>query len=201
MKQTHLADPEDVLVFWLGAPDAPPLAQSSQWYKKDEAFDAKMRTNFGPTLDAAARGELESWQTTPRGRLAKIILFDQFSRNIFRNTPRAFAQDGLAVALTLEAFDNGHYEALAPVERGFALMPLMHAEKLEHQNRCIAEFKKLAAEAPQDLVGYFTNSVDYAVRHAAIIERFGRFPHRNATLGRASTPEEVEFLKQPGSSF
>lgn len=201
MTLTHLANPDEVLVFWLGEPGAPPLAQRAQWYKKDEAFDASMRTRFAATLEAAVRGELNSWEATPRGRLAKIILFDQFSRNMFRGTPRAFAQDKLAAALALESFDNGHYEAVAPVERGFVLMPLMHAEDLEHQNRCVTEFKKLAAEAPEDLVAYFTSMVDYAVRHAAIIERFGRFPHRNATLGRESTPEEVEFLRQPGSSF
>jgi uncharacterized protein (DUF924 family) len=152
-------------------------------------------------LEAAVRGELDDWQTTSRGRLAKIILFDQFCRNMYRNTPRAFAQDALALALALEAFDNGHYAELQPVERGFVLMPLMHAESAEHQQKCVVEFKKLAAEAPADLVDYFANCADYAVKHAVIIERFGRFPHRNVILGRESTAEEVEFLKQPGSSF
>lgn len=192
---------EDVLVFWLGAPGSPPLAISPQWFKKDEQLDATIRTRFEATLEAAVRGELNTWQDSPRGRLALIILCDQFSRNMYRNTPRAFAQDPLALTLTLEALSNGHYEQLAPVERGFVLMPLMHAENNEHQDRCVLEFRRLAAEASADLVGYFKNCADYAERHAVIIERFGRFPHRNAILERESTPEEVEFLKQPGSGF
>lgn len=192
---------EKVLTFWLGAPGAPPLAVAPQWFKRDEALDATIRTTFESTLEAGVRGELDDWQTTARGRLAKIILFDQFSRNMYRNTPKAFAQDALALALALEAFDNGHYGELQPVERGFVLMPLMHAESKEQQARCVVEFKKLAEEAPADLRDYFTNCADYAVKHAVIVERFGRFPHRNAILGRESTAEEVEFLKQPGSSF
>ena len=198
---TDLVEPEEILAFWLGVPGSPPLAMTPQWFKKDEALDATIRTKFGPTLEAAARGELESWLTTARGRLAQIILFDQFSRNMFRNTPRAFAQDALALTFALEALHNGHYEMLSAVERAFVLMPLMHSENLEHQKRCCAEFHKLAAECSADLVAYFKNSADYAERHAVIIERFGRFPHRNAQLGRESTPHEIEFLKQPGSSF
>lgn len=194
-------NPEDVLEFWLGAPGSPPLALAPQWFKKDEQLDATIRTRFEPTLEAGAAGQLATWATTPRGRLALIILFDQFSRNMFRNTPRAFAQDSLALALALEALSNGHYKQLTPVERGFVLMPLMHAENIDQQDRCVLEFHKLTAEASGDMVAYFKNNADYAERHAAIIERFGRFPHRNAILERESTPEEVEFLKQPGSSF
>lgn len=192
---------EDVLVFWLGAPGSPPLALAPQWFKKDEQLDATIRTRFEAPLEAAVRGELKTWQDSPRGRLALIILCDQFSRNMFRNTPRSFAQDPLALALSVEALSNGHYEQLEPVERGFVLMPLMHAENIEHQKRCVVEFQKLATEASSDLQGYFKNNVDYAEKHAVIIERFGRFPHRNAILERESTPEEVEFLKQPGSGF
>lgn len=194
-------NPEDALEFWFGAPGLAPLANAPQWFKKDEQLDETIRTRFGSTLEAAAAGQLATWQNSPRGRLALIILFDQFSRNIFRNTPRAFAQDALALALTLEALSNGHYEQLAPVERGFVLMPLMHAENTEHQDRCVLEFYRLVAEAPPDLTAYFKNNADYAERHAAIVQRFGRFPHRNAIVGRESTPEEAEFLKQPGSSF
>lgn len=192
---------EKVLTFWLGAPGSHPLAVSPQWFKRDDALDTTIRTTFDSILEAAVREELDDWHSTSRGRLAKIILFDQFSRNMYRNTPRAFAQDALALGLTLEAFDNGHYAELQPVERGFVLMPLMHAESKEHQGRCVLEFKKLAAEAPADLRDYFTNCAEYAVKHAVIVERFGRFPHRNAILGRESTLEEVELLKQPGSSF
>lgn len=195
------ATPDDLLNLWLGEPGSPPLALASQWYKKDEAFDRALRDRFEATLEAGVRGELGAWRSTPRGQLAAIILFDQLSRNMFRGTPRAFAQDALALALTTDALSNGSYEALSPIERSFALMPLMHAEDITSQRRCVAEFEKLAAEAPEELKKFLANSVDYARRHAAIVERFGRFPHRNETLGRASTPEEVEFLKQPGSSF
>jgi uncharacterized protein (DUF924 family) len=198
---TIAMDPEKVLTFWLGAPGSHPLAVAPQWFKRDDVLDTSIRTTFDSTLEAAVRGELDNWHSTSRGRLAKIILFDQFSRNMYRNTPRAFAQDALALGLTLEAFDNGHYVELQPVERGFVLMPLMHAENKAHQERCVLEFKKLADEAPADLRDYFTNCANYAVKHAVIVERFGRFPHRNAILGRESTLEEIEFLKEPGSSF
>ncbi len=198
---SNFATPEELLNLWFGEPGAPPLAQSSQWYKKSDAFDQTLRERFQSTLEAGVRGELAAWRTTPRGHLANIILYDQFSRNMFRNTPRSFAQDALALALSYEAFENGHYDQLASVERGFVLMPLMHAEDIVSQKRCITEFQKLAQEAPEELVKFHTSNIGYAERHAAIIEKFGRFPHRNAILGRESTAEEVEFLQQPGSSF
>jgi uncharacterized protein (DUF924 family) len=198
---SNLVTPEDLLTLWFGEPGALPLARSPQWYKKNDAFDQALRDQFNSTLESGVRGELAEWPTTPRGRLANIILYDQFSRNMFRTSARAFAQDGLAQALSLEAFENGHYEKLASVECGFVLMPLMHAENMTLQKRCIAEFQKLAKDAPEGLVGFHTSNVGYAERHAAIVERFGRFPHRNAILGRESTPEEIEFLTQPGSSF
>ena len=200
-RMNAMTSPDNLLHLWFGEPGSPPLAVSKQWFTKDEAFDRALRERFGPALEAGVRGELSSWTETPRGRLTLIVLFDQLSRNIFRNTPRAFAQDGLALALTHEALAGGDLGALTPVERYFVLMPLMHAEDVALQRRCVAEFEKLLAEAPGELTGLMTSAVDYAKRHAAIVERFGRFPHRNAILGRASTAEEVEFLKQPGSSF
>lgn len=196
-----ITSPEDLLQVWFGAPGADPLAASKRWFAKDDAFDRALREQFEPTLEAGVRGELSSWATTARGRLALVILFDQLSRNLFRRSPRSFAQDGLALAITLAMLADGEDRALAPTERYFVLMPLMHAEDAALQQRCVAAFEALLAEAPAWAKGLFTGAVDYAKRHAVIVERFGRFPHRNAILGRDSTPEEVAFLEQPGSSF
>jgi uncharacterized protein (DUF924 family) len=189
----------DVLVFWLG--DGPPLANAAKWYKRDDAFDAEIRARFGDAIDAASRGELESWKTTARGRLAFIVLCDQFSRNVFRGTPRAFAQDALAVETTERALDAGDWNELACVEKQFLLMPLMHAEDRARQTRSVELFGKLAAEAPPDLVANAENAVKYARMHADVVERFGRFPHRNTILARETSPEEAEALKDPKSSF
>lgn len=196
-----LASPDDLLRLWFGEPGSPPLASSKRWFMKDEAFDAALRDQFGATHEAGVRGELAEWRATPRERMALVILFDQLSRNMFRGSPRSFAQDGLALAQTLEMLAAGEDRALTPVERYFVLMPLMHAEDVAMQRRCVAEFEALLAGCPAELTGLMTAAVDYAKRHAVIVERFGRFPHRNAILGRESTPEEVEFLAQPGSSF
>jgi len=200
-RMRDLASSDDLLQVWFGDPQSPPLASAKKWFTKDEAFDRALREQFEATLEAAARGELASWKSTPRGKVALIILLDQLSRNMFRGSPRSFTQDALALALTLEVLASGEDRALGPAFRYFVLMPLMHAEDVAHQRRCVAEFEALLADAPEDWKPLLTNAVDYAGRHAVIVERFGRFPHRNAVLGRESTPEEVEFLKQPGSSF
>lgn len=163
-----------------------------QWWKVDPAFDAALRQRFGPLHAQAAAYELWDWRGTPQGRLAEIIVLDQFSRNLFRGTPGAFAQDPLALALAQEAVAGGHDAALTqPIERTFLYMPYMHSESARVH---------VQAEQLFRLNGLPDNH-DFELRHQAIIERFGRYPHRNAILGRTSTPEEVEFLKQPGSSF
>jgi uncharacterized protein (DUF924 family) len=197
------AEPETLLHTWFGPPSRPPLEAAKRWFSKDEAFDRSLRTDFEAVLEAGIRGELAVWESTPRGRLALIVLFDQISRNIFRGTPRSFAQDPLALAQTLEALAKGEDRLLTPVERYFVLMPLMHAEDVAQQRKCVAEFEQLLSEtpAPKETHDLVVNALDYARRHAVIVERFGRFPHRNAILGRESTPEEKEFLTQPGSSF
>lgn len=194
-------EPDDLLHAWFGAPGAPPLAAAKRWFTRDDAFDAALRERFGPALEAAIAGALDGWRTTSRGRLALIVLLDQVSRNIFRGTARSFAQDPLARALALEMLAAGEDRSLSPVERYFVLMPLMHAEDMALQRRCVEGFQALLDGAPEETRGLFESAVDYAQRHAVIVERFGRFPHRNAILGRDSTPEEVEFLRQPGSSF
>jgi uncharacterized protein (DUF924 family) len=199
------ASPDDVIHFWIGdlsKSGVDPLAKAAQWWKKDEAFDREIRERFGDPHERAVRGDLDRWKATPRGRLALVLLYDQLSRNMFRGTARAFAQDSLAQLLAKTAFEAGDDRVLASVEVSFLLMPFMHAEDGALQQRAIDGFEKLrdsATDAP--LRKNFESSVGYGARHKAIIDRFGRFPHRNAILGRASTSEETEFLKQPGSSF
>lgn len=193
---------DDVLVFWLGVPGDPPLAKAASWWKKDEAFDAEIRARFGDAIERAVRGELEAWRSSPRGRLAMVILLDQFSRNAFRGTARSFAQDALALEVASQAASAGDLAALTPVEASFLLMPFMHAEDPAMQARCVAAFAELCARAEDDATkATMTNALDFAKKHEAIVARFGRFPHRNPLLGRESTDEEREFLTQPGSSF
>lgn len=194
-------DPEDILHFWFGPPGSPPLVNADSWFKKDDAFDDEIRRLFAGALEVAIAGGLSHWRETPRGRLALVILFDQFSRNLFRGSPRAFAQDPLAIEIAEQALATGDDRALAPMEASFLWMPFMHAEDLDLQRRCVQGFAALAEKAPPELSAALASGLDYAERHRVIIERFGRFPHRNAILGRATTPEEAEFLKQPGSSF
>lgn len=193
--------PADVLDFWLGPAGSSPLANASRWYSKDAAFDVEIRQRFEGALDLGAKGDLDSWKTTARGRLALVILLDQLSRNMFRGQPRAFAQDPRARRYALEALAAGDEDELGVVERSFLYMPLMHAEHLDLQRQCVAAFERLVDVAPEDLRPFVDQGLEYAKRHEEIIRRFGRFPHRNAVLGRASTPEELAFLKQPGSSF
>ncbi|MGM9514996.1 DUF924 family protein [Roseateles sp. DB2] len=176
---------QQVLQFWFH--DIEPR----QWWVVDPAFDAQLRERFLPLLEQAAQAELQDWRRTPQGRLAEVIVLDQFSRNIFRGTPRAFAQDPLALGLAQEALASGALQVLPEEQRSFLLMPFMHSESRrihEQADRLFAQW------APG-------NSHDFELRHKAIIDRFGRYPHRNAILGRVSTPEEQAFLRQPGSSF
>jgi uncharacterized protein (DUF924 family) len=197
MAASEALSPDDVLSFWLGDGSTP----REEWFRKSEAFDETIRSRFGPAIARAAGGDLDAWKASPRGRLALVILLDQFSRNAMRDTPRAFAQDPLALALALEAIDAGEDASLLPLERAFLYMPLVHAEDRAAQARAVALFEKLAADAPPSLTEYLRSSLGYARAHRDIVERFGRFPHRNAVLGRATTPEEAEFLTQKGSSF
>ncbi len=176
---------DDILQFWFHeiAPE--------QHFRRDEAFDATIRERFGALHASAAAGELWRWRATPAGRLAEIVLLDQFSRNLHRASPLAFAHDGMALALAQELVAAGLDGALDAEQRSFAYMPYMHSESRLVQRESLRLFSALGR----------ASSLDYAQRHAEIIERFGRYPHRNAVLGRASTAEELAFLQQPGSSF
>lgn len=193
--------PEDVLDFWLGDRERP-LERAPSWWTKDPAFDRAIVDRFAPTIEVAARGELDAWRKSPRGRLALVVLLDQLSRNAFRGTPRSFAQDPLALAVADESFAAGDDRLHSAVEVGFLLMPFMHAEDLAHQQRCVDGFVRLRDAATDEAIrAHLANCAVFAEKHRAIVERFGRFPHRNVILGRTSTDEELAFLTEPGSSF
>ncbi|NEP15704.1 MAG: DUF924 domain-containing protein [Leptolyngbya sp. SIO4C1] len=194
-----MTDADRVLNFWFGNPANPEsgYGQPRQvWFQKNPEFDAQIRSQFLADYERAAAGELSTWRQQPRPCLALVILLDQFSRNLFRGQPRSFATDAQALATAEYAIAAGYPEALIPVERFFLYIPFEHSEVLAHQNRCVSLFEGLVKEAP-----YLQDGLDYARRHRAVIEQFGRFPHRNEILGRQSTPAEAEFLKQPGSRF
>jgi uncharacterized protein (DUF924 family) len=182
----------EVLAFWFGPP---PLATRPEWFRKDPAFDEAIRARFGARVDAAIDGTLPA-PVGAEAVLARLILLDQFPRNLFRGQARAFAGDPAARVLALDLIDQGGERVLHPLQRWFVYLPLEHAEDLALQDRCCALFATLAAEAPG-----FDSALDYAERHRDVIRRFGRFPHRNAALGRASTPEEQVYLATPGSGF
>jgi uncharacterized protein (DUF924 family) len=190
-----------ILEFWFGRDPDHQLAMSSRWFTSSKEFDAEIRGRFGPSIEAALTGEFSSWSEEPHGNLALVILLDQFTRNVFRGTPRAFAGDARALSLAKRAIEWGFEAPLSVLERAFLYMPFEHSELLEDQGTAVEKFEILTAGAPGSLRELCENFLDYARQHEAIIRRFGRFPHRNAILDRASTPEEVEFLKQPGSSF
>ena len=191
------AQAQDVLDFWFLPPDNRDYGQArGEWFRKDDAFDAHIRARFGTLIDAAIEGGLRAWEATPHGALARLIVLDQFTRNVYRGTPRAFAGDAQALALAVALTQAAQDQQLPPMLRAFAYLPFEHAEDLAMQARAVELFQLLSQAQPG-----FDGMLDYAQRHQEVIARFGRFPHRNAMLGRPSTPEEVEFLRQPGSSF
>ena len=185
-------DFREVLDFWFGVPPGPARAE---WFRKDDAFDAQIRDRFGPLDEAASRRELDAWRADPASMLALVVVLDQFSRNLYRGNARAFAQDAHALECANEALARGDDTRLQPVQRQFLYLPLEHSEDLADQERCVALMRSL--EGFEETRGL----TEWAEKHRVIVARFGRFPHRNAALGRVSTPEEIEFLKQPGSGF
>jgi uncharacterized protein (DUF924 family) len=196
--------PESILQFWFGSnsDDAATVERQSRlWWKKDERTDAIIRERFERCVLMAARGELDAWSAAPRGRLALIILTDQFPRNIYRGTAQAFAFDVLARTWCKEGIRIGAHEALRPIERVFFFLPLEHSESMDDQEQAIALFRELAENADARHKAAFDGFLDFALRHRDIIARFGRFPHRNRILRRESSPQEQEFLLQPGSGF
>jgi uncharacterized protein (DUF924 family) len=194
----------EVLDFWFEGVDGSgpaPKAAFARWFGKSEDTDREIAARFGKRVDQALRGELDRWIETPRGRLALVILLDQFTRNLFRGTARAFSGDVRALALCREGIARGDDDALDHHQRVFLYLPLEHAEDAGAQADSVRVFEALAAAVPSTLRGEFEGYLDYARRHAEVIERFGRFPHRNRALGRPSSEQELAFLSQPGSSF
>lgn len=196
---------QPLLDFWFGDPTDDALRAKRQaplWWGKSSETDVLLARSFGAQAEAAANGELADWAELPHGRLALILLLDQLPRNIHRGTPTAFARDPLAREQCLKGLSLGMDRQLSPLERVFFYLPLEHAESREQQARSVALFEELAAEQAHSPANEtFAGFADFARRHQVIIERFGRFPHRNVTLGRTSTPEEAAFLLQPGSGF
>lgn len=178
-------NPQDVLHFWFDE------ATPEQLFKTDAAFDAEIQARFGETHEAGAHGELATWRGTHDGRLAEIIVLDQFSRNLFRDDARAFATDGMALVLAQEAIRAGADRDMPAARRAFLYMPFMHSESRTIHVEAERLFRQPGLE----------NNYAFELKHKAIIDRFGRYPHRNRVLGRVSTPEELAFLGQPGSSF
>jgi uncharacterized protein (DUF924 family) len=174
-----------VIDFWFRETEPP------RWFAKDPAFDRLIRARFQALHASAARGELWAWRASPEGRLAEILVLDQFSRNIYRDSPPAFAQDATALVLAQEAISAGADRDFDPPRKAFLYMPFMHSESPLIHERAVELFSAPGLES----------NLAYELRHRAIIQRFGRYPHRNAILGRASTTEEQAFLAEPGSSF
>jgi uncharacterized protein (DUF924 family) len=199
-----IATPDAVLDFWFGAPGSAAevgARQRSLWFAKSAANDQLVVERFAETLVAASAGRLDHWANTPRGGLALIVVLDQFPHHVHRGRGQSFAYDARSLALALEMIQRGEDARVTPIERVFVYLPLEHAESIEMQDRSVALYEKLAHEAAAAERGLFDGFLDYARKHRDVVARFGRFPHRNELIGRPSTPEEIEFLKQPGSRF
>lgn len=187
-------DAAAVLRFWFG--EARPFEPRPEWFRKDPDFDRDIARRFGPLIQEALLGGLVTWGAQAESALARVIVLDQFARNVFRGSARAFSGDALALPAARAMLAAGHDLALDPVQRVFVYLPLEHAEDLTAQDESVRLFAELEEET-----GSAQGWLDYARRHREVIARFGRFPHRNDVLGRLSTPEERAFLRQPGSSF
>lgn len=195
--------PEDVLTFWLGKPAANQdefTQKIRRWFSTDKALDAEIRSRFGDAVQRARDGALDEWAKTPRGRLALIILLDQFTRNLNRGTPRAYENDARALALAEAGLDSHDDAELSFEEKMFLYMPLAHSEDVSRQERHLALVVAAANAAPPALEQAYAAATNHAKGYLDQIRRFGRFPHRNAILGRTCTQEEMAFLDSPSTS-
>jgi uncharacterized protein (DUF924 family) len=187
---------EEVLGFWFARPGEEGYGHPREvWFTRDTAFDGEIRERFADDRERAAAGELDGWREAPESCMALILLLDQLPRNLFRGDPRSFATDPQALSAAGHAVERGFDRELSRMQRWFIYLPFEHSEDLEDQRRSVELFQGLGDDPESRYV------TEYALRHLEVIERFGRFPHRNEVLGRASTPEEVRFLREPGSSF
>lgn len=192
-------DPESVLSFWFGdeRDEAALWRQQARWWQADPAFDALIRARFEDMVHAAGRGMLDAWQDAPRACVAWIVLLDQFPRNLYRGTPRAFTYDVLALSASLRAQAAGLDVGLPCALRQFLYLPLVHAEDVQVEWQGVRAFERMADEAPQEVAELCRRAAGLARKHAEVVERFGRYPHRNAILGRQSTEAELAFLAPP----
>lgn len=202
---TILADEiRQIHTFWfgpLGKDGLPRKDRSRLWFRADRKTDGLIRRRFGALLDQAARGELKDWERTAQGRLALILLCDQFSRNIYRGTADAFARDEMGLMLCTEGIKCGHDRELRPIERAFFYMPMEHCEQLSIQDRCVLIYEQLLKDVPPAIASRLRSFMQHAYDHRDIVRRFGRFPHRNRALERPSTVAEVDFLRTHKANF
>lgn len=200
-----LVRPEDILAYWIGPADNDAGALEARhklWFGKSDAADIEIAERFVPTLAALASGLAEDWaENGPHPRLAAIIALDQFSRNIFRGRAAAFENDRLALGLAKDGLMRGEDSGLSEVERAFFYLPVEHSERAADQVLSVQLFERLAEDARPEFRGFAETCLDYARQHKAVIDRFGRYPHRNAALGRQNTPEEEAYLAEPGAGF
>lgn len=204
MSPSELACVNSLLTDWFGELQADghsPEDRVTRWWSKDPNFDAWLRETYGVHVDAALSGQYADWATAPRSWLALLLLLDQLPRNIFRDSSRMYAGDERAEAVSLAGLERGLHLELPCQYQVFALMPLMHAEDVDCQRRCVDEFAALMARAEPSLTASLAYNHSFAIQHLRIVERFGHFPHRNQLVGRTSTDEELAFLKTPGSAF
>src|SRR5574337_13555 len=187
--------PQEVLAFWFDP------AHAAYWFAASAQFDAQIRRRFGQAVEAAMQGDLDDWTASPDSWLALLILLDQFPRNLYRDDARAWSSDVKAQRIAWSGLDDAFDQSLPPLQRVFAYLPLEHAEDRRLQQRSVLLFEALHAEVPPEQRERHAVFVDYARRHRDVIARFGRFPHRNAVLGRTNTPEEASYLAQPGAGF
>jgi uncharacterized protein (DUF924 family) len=195
--------------FWFSTLPLAPEAlerRMQRWFgglasEEQQEWDESIQSQFEPLVKQAIAGELMAWADGPRRRMSLILLLDQFPRNLYRGTSRMFAGDELALALALSGMNSGADAALDPVERMFFYMPLQHSEARDVQEESVAAYKRLLLEAPEELRSTFETTLDFAERHRVVIEKFGRFPHRNRILGRVSTAEEVAYMNSGGEDF
>lgn len=186
----------EILTFWFGKPENTDYGKPRQvWFQKNSAFDQQIRDHFLADYELAAQGQLQNWKESPDSCLALILLFDQIPRNVFRGQAQAFATDEQALEAAKYAVSQGFDQQMLPVQRWFIYLPFEHSENLADQEKSVELMRQLSDDPDS------ASPIDYAIRHWKVIQQFGRFPHRNLILGRKSTPEEQEFLKQPGSSF
>lgn len=196
--------PEEVLRFWfLEAVDPTGSIDdwNQVWFGGGEGFDEVIRSRFAHLPDSARRGELDAWRAEARSALALVLVLDQFPRNIFRGSGRCFAYDGLALDVARASVERGDDRTIEPIEAAFVYMPFEHAEDIEAQRRCVTMFEQLVDRVPADQKAAFEEYLSYAIRHHDVIERFGRFPHRNEQLGRTMTAEERNYLDSGGDTF